>query len=149
MSAFRDQSFANRFLVLGDEAEGVFDSLYPASRPFGLNRPPFNVSKLSLRQRYAPDRQMVDGLVEVMGLGSDQKLKLKIEKVLGLLQWEATDPVSLFVWDRTNRRHTIGPIDLWVDALFRCGEYDQFPDNQRPYIALHTSDFPYPFEDLP
>lgn len=148
MSSFHQQGFSARFSAMGDEAEAVYSDVFPKSVRFGLKRPEFSVTKMPLKMRYAPDFEHSNGLDEVMGLGRDGTLKTKIEKIQALILWDADFPVQLFVYDKTNQRWTIGPLDLWIDSMWRCGDYDTFEDNGRPYIALHIDSFPYEWTPL-
>jgi len=148
VSNFRDQQFSNRFQAMGDEAEGKFDELFPAHHKLGLNRPKMHVASMSLKARYTPDRQLTDRLVEVMGCGKDQILKLKIEKLIALMQWRATDPVDMFLWDSKNERWCMGPLDEYVDATYQFGEYGAFDDGKKPYVGLRTRHVPFAWVKL-
>ena len=109
--SYRDQSWEVRVAVLGDEAEAVFESVYPHGFVrFGLRRPPISVSKLPPMIRYTPDYLTSSGLIEVMGFGRDQTLKLKLEKETALHMWSQIMPTRFFIWDRTNRRY--GYVDI-------------------------------------
>lgn len=132
--SFKDQSWHSRFEKMGDEAEGIFEEVYPLGwARFGLNRPPIQMFKLSDMLRYTPDYITSDGLVEVMGFGQAQALRIKIEKLVAMDEWAQRDRVRLFVWDKTNERH--GLVDL-PDLAFACrmhGKLDTFPEGKQFY----------------
>ena len=128
--------------AMGDEAEAIHDSVYPRHHKLGINRPPMAVQNMSLKARYTPDRQHVDSLVEVMGCGRDGVIKIKVEKVVALLQWSATDPIKLFLWNSHRKTWAIGDLDPFVDALFQHGVYGLFPEG-KPYIGLHVDHVPF------
>lgn len=128
---------------MGDQAEGVFSHLFPNQHPVGLNRPPLNVGKLSLKQRTTPDFLVQDGYVECMGIGGARpSLKLKVDKALGLTLWNHDDFTELFVWDSKNKRWWREPIFDWINACVTFGEVKQFHDNNKPYWELKPAHFP-------
>lgn len=114
MAGFSDKSFDSRFGAMGDEAEGMFEQVHPKGWVrWGLDRPNLKVSALPVKIRYAPDYLTSDGFVEVMGVGRDQILKLKVEKLCCLWQWHAEMPTNLFIWDSKNKRYcTVSIPDL-------------------------------------
>lgn len=106
--AFHEQQFTQRIHKMGDEAEARFESEYENGwERFGLNRPNVNVSMLPVMVRHAPDYVTSHGFVEVMGVGRDRILKLKIDKALALQQWHQIFPVRLFVWDSKKKKTRI------------------------------------------
>lgn len=131
--SFRDQPFAHRIGAMGDEAEGVFEAVYPEGFVrWGLNRPPINVSQLPEQMRYAPDYLTAKGLVEVQGVGSDQLLKLKVEKYEALRKWGDVMRTDLFVWDSKHRRYAWVRLD---DLRALLGDLRQFPEG-KPYWSI-------------
>ena len=87
---------------MGDEAERKFEELAEDNSfvRFGFNRPPFRMTNLSSFIRHTPDYVTKAGhLVECMGMGRDGVLKLKLEKYEALMEWNAKQPVLLFVWN--------------------------------------------------
>jgi hypothetical protein len=142
LSAFHKQGWSARLHAMGDESEAVFDEVFPKNHKPGLNRPPMSVARLTLRQRYTPDRLDYTGYAECMGLGRDQILKIKVEKIEALLQWSATDPVDLFVWDKRNKRWCRAPIGEWLPVLFEHGEPGVFPEG-KVYVGLRTKHMPF------
>ena len=147
MTQFKNLAFGARWLVMGDIAEAAFRRRYPEAVRTGLDRAP-TTKGLSLMERYEPDFRLGPKRtqrIEVMGIGRDQKLKLKVEKSFALCQWSAIEDVDLYVWDSYKKRDTSGPIDGWIDVLFKHGVYAYFPEG-KAYIELHARHFPYPWE---
>jgi hypothetical protein len=142
MTSFRDREFSSRFAQMGDKAEAAFDAAFPAHHKLGLNRPPMQVGRLAPLLRYTPDRLTTDGFIEVQGMGRDQTVKLKVEKMLELMRWSVSAPLQLFLYDSHKKRWCIGTIDEWVDVFFQFGEYAQFPEG-KPYIGVHARDIPF------
>ncbi len=106
MAQFHEQSFARRFGQMGDEAEKVFEAVYPQGfARFGLNRPPINLTNIPPFVRFMPDYLTAKGLVEVQGFGTDQIAKFKVQKLDVLRQWHRLFRVDFFLWDRTNLRY--------------------------------------------
>ncbi len=138
---FHQQSWSARSGALGDEAEDVFDTVYPKHHKLGLNRPPFQVSGVKLEMRYTPDRMVRERFVEVQGIGSDRTLKLKVEKFDALFMWEHIGPVHLFVWDRTAGVFYEAPIRDWFRACLKHGKLEEFHEGKE-YMALKVKDFP-------
>lgn len=147
MSSFHQQSFAARHGSMGDQCEAVFDALHgDRVHRLGLNRVWANGKRLTLNQmtipmRYAPDRMVLDRYVECMGIGRDQTLKIKDEKVVSLLRWNNLGPVDLFVYDSKNNRWWQAPILEWNEAITKHAEVDHFSEG-KAYWALHSSHFP-------
>jgi hypothetical protein len=128
---------------MGDEAEGVFDEMHPKHHKLGLNRPPFQVSGMELAMRYAPDRMLRDRFVEVMGIGKDRTLKMKVEKFDAMFQWTWIGPVELFVYDKTKNATYMAPIRDWWERCARFGTRGTFPEGTE-YVGLHVDHFPVP-----
>lgn len=141
MNAFHEKGWNQRFAVLGDAAEGVFDLVYPKNHPLGLNRPPFGMGGMDPVLRYTPDRMIRTGVVEVMGCGRDGILKLKHEKLEALKKWAQIMQVDLFVYHQTEEVYYQAPLPKWVRALSAHGTDDAFDDG-KTYVALSTVDFP-------
>lgn len=139
--SFHEQSFHTRLGTMGDTAEAVFDHLFPQSHKLGLNRPPFSMAGMLLEMRYVPDRMTREAFVEVMGIGGDQTLKLKLEKFDALFCWKALGPVDLFVYDQANERWWMAPITDWFRAALLHGTLGEFHDGKE-FAALHADHFP-------
>lgn len=140
--SFNERSFASRLGQMGDAAEEVFSRIYPRNSRCGLNRPDMNVAAMTTLSRCIPDFQTEDALVEVMGIGRDATLKLKVEKGLSLVRWTFVDKVDIFVSDSHRRRWWRAPLQEWLDACFEHGEIRRFPDNNKTYWALNAENFP-------
>lgn len=118
---------------MGDEAEQVFTEVYGRGYVvWGLRRPSIKVSALPAKIRYAPDYLTSDGFVEVMGVGRDQVLKLKVEKHIALLQWNQEMPTRLFIWDSSNRRHCLISVSGLTEQL-GIATPGAFPEGKRTW----------------
>jgi hypothetical protein len=111
---FKDKPWNQRFLKLGDEAEGVFEN-WAARHNIGfhrsgLNRPPFDMNKLSKMVCYTPDYLTADGYIECQGYGKDQLIKLKDDKLDALQGWNLIQATSMFLWDNVRKRVCQVPI---------------------------------------
>lgn len=121
LSLNKESPFAERLAVLGDPAETLFDlyaeSLGWASERFGFNRPNFqSFWQLAPQLRALPDRIVeTDGqsrhvLVECVGIGRDQAIKIRVEKLNATVAlsrfWSI--PVLYFVFDSFRRRVNFG-----------------------------------------
>lgn len=138
MTSYRDQSWNARVGTLGDEAEGIFESVCKNNFVrYGLNRPPVQVHKLGLLVRYTPDYMTTRALVEVQGFGQDQTIKTKHEKLAALNVWHQHHPVELFLWDSANKRFAFVPLDEFTSLLPRFGAEASFPEG-KGYWALHA-----------
>lgn len=143
MTRFSDQSFANRFKVLGDPAEQVFTATYPeGSVKFGLDRPPINLKNVPPFLRFTPDMLTGKSLVEVQGLGRDQTAKFKVVKLAALDQWHDIWRVDWFIWDSHKKRYAwVRHGELGV-ALDEHGWDDAFDDGATPFRAIKADDLP-------
>lgn len=104
---FHQQNWNNRYLAMGDEAEGIFEQVHKLNWVrTGLNRPPLQMSQLSVAVRYMPDYLTSRCWVEVQGCGRDKVIRIKDEKLDALWDWQMLGhPVEFFFWDTTNKRH--------------------------------------------
>lgn len=133
MSQFHQQSWDTRYASMGDEAEGLFKLLFPNSARFGLDRPPVNLTRVPEFIRFMPDFLLHNRLVECMGVGRDQILKLKVDKLLVLLEWDELHETHLFVWDSHKRRHMEMPI-VDVAAVARFSDTKFFPEGPEYHV---------------
>jgi hypothetical protein len=141
--SFKDQGWEQRFTRLGDEAEGVFEEVYPHGKArFGLDRPPIQLHRISAFTRYTPDYITSAGLVEVQGLGRDRTFKLKDDKLAALEQWAQHETVRLFVWDNVARRWGLIELPDLIAALAANGERGSFDNGTKPYTSLHVDALP-------
>ena len=140
--SFYQGNFSQRFGVMGDIAETAFERFEPRHHRLGYNRPPFQTTKLPLMLRCIPDYMTRDGMTEVMGIGRDKTLKLKVEKLRSLTQWLLVAPVSLFVYDSHRKKCWLAPIADWEIACAEHGVFDRFHDDNRAFIRLNSDSFP-------
>jgi len=132
MTQFHQKDWESRYAQMGDEAEAKFDQVHPNSAPFGLNRPPVNLTKVPAFIRYMPDRLMHDRLIEVMGVGRDQTLKLKTDKLFHLHHWNSIHPTWLFLWDSHKKRWAEILVSDLVGVVLLT-EVKEFPEGKRYY----------------
>lgn len=139
--SFKDGSFSQRFGALGDEAEAVFEEVYPAAwTRYGLNRPSVPMNKLPAYIRYTPDYLTSRGLVEVQGFGTDQTAKFKQDKLAALSQWHLAFRVDFFLWDSYQKRYGwLRLPDLM--AVIRQRHAATFPEGKL-YFALKADELP-------
>lgn len=137
--SFKDRAFTERLLTLGDEAEGIFESVYSHGFvKYGLSRPPINLATVPPFVRYTPDYLTSKGLVEVQGFGKDRTFKIKHDKLEALIEWHEWFRVDLFVWDSWNGEY--GWIRLF-DLIVEDAEIRHFPEG-KPYFAWQAKDLP-------
>lgn len=140
--SFHAQSWDTRFKAMGDEAEGMFEQVWPRGwARTGLNRPPIQLHRLSLRTRYTPDYLTSYGYVEVQGFGRDRRLKLKHEKLSALNQWAADDKVMFFLWDSVERQWCTVDLDVLIAAADEHGKVGIYPEG-KTYVSVHVADIP-------
>lgn len=100
---FHTQPFSVRLRSMGDEAEAVFAEVAPLGKAerYGLRRPDISMRYLSPFIRYTPDHITSRGaLVEVVGLGGDDVLKFKVEKLDALGTWNRQQALHIFIWHK-------------------------------------------------
>ncbi len=115
--SFSEQSFSQRFQVMGDAAEAVYEAVAPlgSTTRFGYRRPKgvkFGTFPEALR--HAPDFTTASYFVEVMGLGRDGILKsMKLSKYEALKIWHAHGKkigllgVALFIWNSSKKQYIV------------------------------------------
>jgi hypothetical protein len=131
--AYLDQPWESRFGTLGDKAEAEFEARYKLGFVrTGIKRPPLRVRDLHPYVRQMPDYLTSKGWIEVMGLGEDQVLKLKIEKLSALRFWGMLMPVSLWVWDSHLKRSVEVPLER-LEALAANAKVGFFPEGNVYY----------------
>jgi len=117
---FKDQPWETRFKKMGDEAEGIFESVAARNKwgyhRSGLNRPEeFNMLDIPVMVRYTPDYLCDWAYVEVQGFGADRLFKLKREKWGALCEWnDKVFHTELFAWDSITQRYCLFSLD-WLD----------------------------------
>jgi hypothetical protein len=144
MSTYKNQPWSSRIKTMGDTAETAFESVHPEAHRLGMLRPSFDTRGMRDTMRYAPDYMLPDGLYEVMGCASrgDSLLKTRFDKLTSMSVWQAIGPVNLWIWDSSKKRYWVAPLNDWVKAFHKFGEVARFPDNNKPYFALHINYFP-------
>ena len=82
---FKDQPWAARFVAMGDTAEEVFEEVAPFGNliRLGWNRPNIYMGDMSIVLKHMPDYYSGGYLIEVMGMGRDGILKLKLDRQRG------------------------------------------------------------------
>lgn len=148
MVSFKDQSFQRRFAGMGDEAEAVFERVYPRGwARYGLSRPRIALNLVPAFIRFTPDYVTSHGLVEVQGFGTDQVCKFKTDKIDALTQWSEHFPVTLFLYDKTNQRYGYMPLGDVTAACQIDGELKTFPEGAT-YWAIPAANLGIDWTDL-
>lgn len=124
MTQFHKKTWGQRYQTMGDEAEGIFETVYKNNWVrTGLNRPPLRMSSLSVAVRYMPDYLTSTSWVEVQGCGRDKVVRIKQEKLDALWEWATLGhPVEFFFWDTTNKRYTQTPLPTVQRFANTCTE---------------------------
>ncbi len=125
--AYRDQSFSQRFAVMGDTAEAVYETVAPLGNTtrFGFRRPKgIKFSTFPQHLRHMPDFVTASYLVEVMGLGRDGILKsMKTTKYEALKVWHKVAKLLglmglvLFIWNSAEKKFLTLPWDAIVKEV--------------------------------
>ena len=138
METFRLKTFDERIKTMGDIAEQKFekDAAVKFVR-YGLNRPQINMAHLPPEIRHTPDYLTSQGLVEVQGLGKDQILKIKHEKLKALKWWSEVHPLYLFIYDSYNERTYMMSFQELTKKC-KMSETNYFPEG-KPYYAMDSS----------
>tara|TARA_R100000152_G_C6764177_1_gene188729 strand:- start:362 stop:811 length:450 start_codon:yes stop_codon:yes gene_type:complete len=131
--SFADEPFHRRIQTMGDIAERAFEEVSEVNFVrYGLNRPPLNMASLPLTIRHTPDYLTSNNLVEVQGLGKDQVLKMKLEKMKALGSWHRMHKVQLFVYDSTNDRSALIEYND-LQKMCRKAAIESFPEGKQYY----------------
>jgi hypothetical protein len=140
---FSDRPFSQRFGAMGDEAEAIFESVYPQGwARYGLNRPPINLSNVPAFVRFTPDYVTAKSLVEVQGFGRDQTMKLKFSKLDALRQWNDLFRTDLFLWDSHHKRYGFVRMADLESAFFHHGVNGAFDNGVNPFVSLKFDHIP-------
>jgi hypothetical protein len=149
--AFSDRSFAQRYLVLGDECEGIFEK-WAASEElafirYGLNRPPFNsVGSMPAKIRMSPDYlcehktkqgKIKHFFIECKGCGF--YLKIKQETLTNLHEWNQDLPVFFYVYSSKTHSYAVISFEDMV-ALCRKSPQKEFSNDHKVYFQIHPDD---------
>ncbi len=135
---FNQQPFASRIHSMGDEAEGVFELVWPYKWVrFGFNRPPVSMQFWNDFTRYTPDYMDRYGPIECQGFGRDRVLKIKNEKRVALRTWRRHEPqLRFFIWDTTNQRWTYAKWQVVDDLLSTTRLRGAYPEGT-PWRGIH------------
>ena len=131
---------------MGDPAEAACDRVYGHdTHKLGLDREwqsgkRLYMAKMTAAMRYTPDRLVKDAFVECMGIGRDQTLKIKLEKVYALNRWNHIGPTDLFVYDQPKETFYQANILDWEEA-FADAPVKTFPEGKQ-YYSVHRDSFP-------
>ena len=132
----------SRLGKMGDQAEAVFEEVYPQKwARFGLSRPPINLAKVPGFIRYTPDYITAKGLVEVQGFGKDQTAKFKTSKLDALRLWAEVFRVDFFLWDSHLQRFGWVRLPELDVALAEHGARLSFHEGN-PYFAIPAGRLP-------
>lgn len=135
---FNEQSWQTRYQAMGDEAEGVFEKVWPrAFVRYGLNRPPISLKVVPKFIRYTPDYMDRYGLVECQGCGQDRLLKVKDDKAAALTAWSEHAILRFFLWDRTEHRWCDMPWEQVVDYLKNSKIRGEYHEGNK-WTAIHV-----------
>lgn len=140
--SFKDRSFSQRIKQggMGDMAEAVFENVYPlAWDRYGWDRPSTPMQGMVAFIRYTPDYMTFHGPVEVQGFGGDQTIKIKLDKLDALCDWDLKQETRLFLFDSKNSRHaTITIANLVQMVRTKQVEVRSFPEGKE-YYAIPAS----------
>lgn len=146
---YHQQSWAGRVGSLGDQAEFVFETVWPDRWVrYGLNRPPISLNGVPAMLRNTPDYLTTNALVEVGGFGTDQVFKWKDSKHLSLQLWDEIHPTKVFIFDSKNKRYGVCPVsDLTSVMRKRAVKSEAFHDGPT-YKAIPAELLPVEWTDL-
>ena len=143
---FHKRSYAERYKSMGEEAEGEFERRERNWERYGFDRPDgFELHQIPLTFAATPDYiQISNGgfprLVEVMGMGGDEMLKVKFNKIRALQWWDTSDlDVWFWIWHRTRQNYA----DLSYRELMTIINTEDIPlgtfDNNKLFFSIHSS----------
>ena len=152
---WHEKDFDKRFETMGDIAEAEFcrwcnNKLYKNVR-FGFNRPDLDAFWwLPKMLRYIPDfvleapceesySKFKHAFVEVKGCGKDGIVKIKLDNLWALGQWEKTLPVIIFSYNNVRGVHGITTLED-VRKNYHSFERAVFGDNKKEYLCIPSSD---------
>ncbi len=144
---FHKRPYEERFKSMGLEAEGEFEKRERNWERFGWDRPDgFEVHQLPATFAATPDYMQVSKkgfprLVEVMGMGADEMLKVKFNKIRALQWWDASElDVWFWIWSSSRQDYA----DLTYRELMTIINTEDIPigtfDNKKLFFSIH-SDF--------
>lgn len=152
MNAFHDLPWDERQRYLGDDAERAFrrwcELVGLKCAKYGLDRPEVDVSKLGPMLRYTPDFIAGSDLYEVMVVGRDNLLKLKVEKYMYLGQWNLTmAPTHLWVWHWPSNTGGAKPVPSLANVVIGEPDLRSFHDGKH-YWAIDVDRLDIQWLDL-
>jgi len=144
---FHKRPYKERYMSMGKEAEGEFEKRERNWERFGWDRPDgFEVHQLPGTFAATPDYVQISNkgfprLVEVMGMGADEMLKVKFNKIRALQWWDASElDVWFWIWSRSRQNYA----DLTYRELMTIINTEEIPvgnfDNNKLFFSIH-SDF--------
>jgi len=142
--SFSEKSWDQRVGTLGDIAEGIFEEVAPLGKHlrYGFNRPPFKLTRIPEYIKHTPDYVTGTGhLVEVMGCGRDNIVKLKLTKWEALKTWNKNADVVLFLWNSSTEEWSLiqwGELRKLVSKARKAG-VEAFDDGNE-YFAIPWDD---------
>ena len=132
---YPDQPWEARLGMLGDRAEREFEARYRNGfERAGHKRPRFRMRDVHPYERQRPDYIVTGAYIEVMGMGEEQVLKLKIDKLAALRFWRLLMPVRFWIWDSFKRRVIELPLEQ-VEELIPNAVIAFFPEGT-PYYQI-------------
>lgn len=145
MVKYRDRPFAQRFGVLGDYAENVYEKVSPLGPTcrHGWRRPSVSMRYMSNELKNKPDYYASTGvLVEVMGLGRDGILKLKLDKYEAMKFWNKVQETALFAWNSSEHMWALIEWKPLVGLVQRARNrgIESFEEDGNEYYPIHWSD---------
>lgn len=144
---FSTQQFDERFEVMGDTAEHAFKAWAEAHNvnyvAYGLNRPPFRSFYLLPEFiRMTPDF-LCEGeskfFVECKG-SAGTVVKIKLETMRVLREWNDHLPLWFFIYDSTNHRYSFIHY-AQLNVLCQGAPIKKFRSDQKEYYHLRTNRF--------
>lgn len=134
--SFHQQNFSARFGAMGDEAEAIYQQVLPVGKSieFGWRRPPVTMRNMTNKIKNMPDFYAGAGyLVEAMGCGRDEILKLKTNKWQALQEWNEDQPLLLFAWNSALKEWLLLDFKGLDAAVELAGRVKQFHDGPTYY----------------
>jgi|TARA_B100000586_G_C20059245_1_gene405520 hypothetical protein len=144
---FHKLPYEERYKSMGEEAEGEFERRERNWERFGFNRPDgFELYQIPKTFQNTPDYMQVHNrgfprLVEVMGIGSDETLKIKLNKITALQWWDASElDVWLWVWSSVRQTFADLKFGELMDIINReelpVGKFD---NDTKLFFAIDSS----------
>tara|TARA_B100000287_G_scaffold394911_1_gene409355 strand:- start:322 stop:789 length:468 start_codon:yes stop_codon:yes gene_type:complete len=142
---FHKRPYEERYKSMGEEAEGEFEKRERNWERFGFNRPDgFELYQIPATFAATPDYIQVSNggfprLVEVMGMGHDEMLKVKFNKIRALQWWDTSElDVWFWIWSSTRQNYA----DLSYRELMKIINTEDIPvgnfDNNKLFFSIHS-----------